>query len=110
MYNVPILYRLANLSSSSDGSPSSAGLKMYDWVAWFARFQWFSYLGMGFQLLSIELTMKFWHSIYYIGHLVLPIFCIIGLTIFKPFLNMFLPKPPTDTITVRYTFEKVKNN
>ena len=64
---------------------------MYDWLAWFARFQWFSYLGMGFQLLSIELTMKFWHSVYYIGHLVLPVFYIIGLTLFKSFLNIVLP-------------------
>ena len=64
---------------------------MYDWVAWFARFQWFSYLGMGFQLLSIDLTLKFWHSVYYIGHLVLPIFGLIGVTVFKRALNFILP-------------------
>ena len=64
---------------------------MYDWVAWFARFQWFSYLGMGFQLLSIDLTLKFWHSVYYIGHLVLPIFGLIGVTVFKSTLNFILP-------------------
>merc|ERR1719394_570120 len=57
-------------ASNNTGNPNS--VKLYDLVAWFARFQWFSYLGMGFQLLSIELTMKFWHSIYYIGHLGLP--------------------------------------
>ena len=85
------------MSPSSDGSPSSSRLKMYDWLAWFARFQWFSYLGMGFQLLSIELTMKFWHSVYYIGHLGLPVFYIIGLTFFTPILNKIVPSKVPST-------------
>jgi len=80
-------------STTNEGNNSSTpkSVKLYDIVAWFSRFQWFSYLGMGFQLLSIELTMKFWHSIYYIGHLGLPIFYIIGISIFKPIVNKFLP-------------------
>ena len=78
-------------STRNENTTSPTGVKMYDWVAWFARFQWFSYLGMGFQLLSIDLTLKFWHSVYYIGHLVLPIFGLIGLIVLKRALNFILP-------------------
>ena len=78
-------------STINENNTSSTGVKMYDWVAWFARFQWFSYLGMGFQLLSIDLTLKFWHSVYYIGHLVLPIFGVLGATVLKTALNFILP-------------------
>ena len=82
--------RLCELTMNENTKPST-GVKMYDWVAWFARFQWFSYLGMGFQLLSIELTLKFWHSVYYIGHLVLPIFGVISVTVLKTALKFILP-------------------
>jgi len=61
-------------TDTSNSSGTQRSIKLYDLVAWFARFQWFSYLGMGFQLLSIELTMKFWHSIYYIGHTIFALF------------------------------------
>lgn len=90
-YNFYRLCQMRTDASNNTGNPNS--VKLYDLVAWFARFQWFSYLGMGFQLLSIELTMKFWHSIYYIGHLGLPIFYLIGISIFKPIVNKFLPTP-----------------
>ena len=78
-------------SAMNENTTRSTGVKLYDWVAWFARFQWFSYLGMGFQLLSIDLTLKFWHSVYYIGHLVLPIFGVIGVTVLKTALNFCIP-------------------
>ena len=64
----------------------------YDSLAWFMRFQWFSYLGMGFQLLSIDKTMKFWSSIFYIGHLVLPVFYLLGMFVVKPLVKIVLPK------------------
>ncbi len=64
---------------------------VFDWIGWFVRFQWFSYLGMGFRLLRIDTTLKFWSSIYFIGHLSLPAFYLVGLFIFKP-LNRFLFK------------------
>ena len=91
-------------STRNENTTSPTGVKMYDWVAWFARFQWFSYLGMGFQLLSIDLTLKFWHSVYYIGHLVLPIFGLIGLTVFKTALNFVLPS------SSRHQKEDIKTN
>jgi len=71
-------------------------VKAYDLLAWFMRFQWFSYLGMGFQLLRVDYTLKFWHSIGYIGHLTLPVFYLLGLTVVKPLVNAILPKPKID--------------
>ena len=68
----------------------------YDTVSWFMRFQWFSYLGMGFQLLKVDTTMKFWHSIYYLGHTILPIFYLAGLFIVRPITNMMLPSRPNN--------------
>lgn len=64
---------------------------IYDFVAWFMRFQWFSYLGMGFQLLRIDSTMKFWSSILYVGHLVLPIFYALGVVLVNPGLKVIWP-------------------
>ena len=81
-YGIFMYFRLCE-SAMNENTTRSTGVKLYDWVAWFARFQWFSYLGMGFQLLSIDLTLKFWHSVYYIGHLVLPIFGVLGATVLK---------------------------
>ena len=97
MLDKRILLQFCRLCQATEANNSSTEkkVKVYDWIAWFARFQWFSYLGMGFQLLSIELTMKFWHSIYYIGHIGLPLFYIIGITVFKPILNKFIPPIPS---------------
>lgn len=67
-------------------------LKTYDMIAWFMRFQWFSYLGMGFQLLRIDSTIKFWNSIYYIGHLILPTFYACGVFIVNPVLKSMWPR------------------
>jgi len=58
--------------------------QVYDFIAWFMRFQWFSYLGMAFQLLTVTATMTFWHSIMYVGHVILPIFYILGILIVNP--------------------------
>ena len=44
--------------------------------------------GMGFQLLTVSATLTFWHSISYIGHVILPLFYIIGVTIVKPISKM----------------------
>jgi len=71
-------------------------IRAYDNVAWFSRFQWFSYLGMGFQLLRVDYTLRFWHSIAYVGHLVLPIFYLIGLIAVKPIMNITMPRIPSE--------------
>ena len=62
--------------------------KIYDFVAWFMRFQWFSYLGMAFQLLTVSATITFWQSIFYLGHIILPVFYILGIILVNPLSKM----------------------
>ena len=67
--------------------------RAFDWIGWFVRFQWFSYLGMGFRLLRIDTTIRFWSSVYYIGHISLPLFYAIGLFVFKPVTKLIFRQP-----------------
>merc|ERR1712107_948528 len=45
----------------------------YDWVAWCVRMRWFDYLGMAFLLLKIDTIMMYWTSVFFVGHVSLPI-------------------------------------
>jgi hypothetical protein len=65
------------------------GQEAYDWISWFMRVQWFSYLGMGFRLLRIDSTMHFWQSVFYAGHVALPLFYVAGLFVVKPMVKSF---------------------
>lgn len=40
----------------------------FDVIAGFAKLQWFSYMGIAFSLLAMNLTLNYWTSIYFIGH------------------------------------------
>jgi len=66
---------------------TEAGKAKYDWVNWFIRMRWFDYLGMGFLLLRIDTTLTYWSSVFYIGHLSLVIFYLLGLALIKPLLS-----------------------
>ena len=65
--------------------------KAYDWIGWFVRFQWFSYLGMAFRLLRVDTTWRFWSSVWFVGHLSVVVFYAIGLVVFKPLVRIALP-------------------
>jgi len=71
---------------------STTGSRYYDWLSWFTRMQWFSYLGMGFLLLKVDLTLTYWSNIYYMGHLVLPAFYLLGLGVIGPIAKVILPR------------------
>ena len=49
--------------------------------------QMFSYLGMGFLLLHVDNTVKFWSSVYYVGHFALPVVYLVTLLVVKPILK-----------------------
>lgn len=53
--------------------------KVYDCFNWFFKMRMFDYMCMAFILLSLEDTMRYWHSIYYFGHIVTIIVMMIGL-------------------------------
>ena len=51
------------------------------------RVQMFSYLGMAFRLLRIDSTMLFWQSIFYVGHVCLPVLYLLGVFVLKPVIK-----------------------
>merc|ERR1711874_678269 len=61
--------------------------KTYDWVNWFVRMRWFDYLGMGFLLLRVDATLAYWSSVFFIGHLSLGVFYLLGMVLLKPLVS-----------------------
>ncbi|GAB1610528.1 lysophospholipid acyltransferase 7-like [Argonauta hians] len=57
--------------------------RLFDHVCWFFRMRGFDYNCMGFLLLSWHDTVRYWSSIYFIGHITIIVFFIVG-TIFRP--------------------------
>ncbi|KAF2356353.1 Membrane bound O-acyl transferase MBOAT [Trinorchestia longiramus] len=66
---------------------ATQGARVYDWVTWFLKMQWFAYMGMAFLLLDVEPTLRYWHSIGYIGHGLILI-----LHAFAQFINLIVGK------------------
>merc|ERR1711990_163786 len=61
----------------------------YDWMAWIVRMRWFDYLGMAFLLLRIDTIMMYWTSVFFVGHISLPILAGLALVI-----SPMIPKRP----------------
>jgi hypothetical protein len=56
------------------------------------RFQFLAYLGIAFRVTDVESIIRFWQSVYFMGHLSPLVFYILGILVVKPFINRFLPK------------------
>ena len=52
--------------------------KMFEWFSWFWYMRSFEYMSMGFMLLSLKDTLRYWSSIYFFGHIVIVVCFIIG--------------------------------
>jgi lysophospholipid acyltransferase 7 len=52
--------------------------KYYDFCTWIFRTREFDYMSMGFILLGFDATIRFWRSIYFIGHFVCLFFICLG--------------------------------
>jgi hypothetical protein len=52
--------------------------KFWDFFLWFFKMQAFSYMAIVFLLLRIDLTFKYWSSIYFAGHVVAIILFVVG--------------------------------
>lgn len=63
--------------------------KYYDFFAWLFRTREFDYMSLGFILLSYEETMRFWRSVYFVGHLVCLFFICVGFVLCR-----LAPPPP----------------
>jgi len=66
--------------------------KTYDWINWFVRMRWFDYLGMGFLLLRIDATIKYWSSVYFVGHLSLLVLGVVGVLLVNPVMRKICPE------------------
>ena len=63
------------------------GQELYDWVGWSLRMGMFCYLGMAFQLLRVDATLRFWGSVGFIGHAVLPALYLAGIFLVRPLME-----------------------
>lgn len=52
---------------------------VFDRICWFFKMRAFDYMCMGFVLLTYHDTMSYWSSIYYIVHIYVILFIVIGL-------------------------------
>lgn len=55
----------------------------FDWICLFFKMRGFDYMCMGFLLLRFDITLRYWSSIYFIGHIVTLFFIIIS-KVLKP--------------------------
>ena len=62
---------------------SSSQRAIFDWGCWFFKMRGFDYMCMGFLLLTLESTLAYWNSIYFIGHIFVVAFLVLGYA-FKP--------------------------
>lgn len=58
---------------------------IYDFCTWFLRCRLFDYMCMGFILLDFDSTIRFWSSVYYIGHVYCVFFIVLGYVLIKLF-------------------------
>uniref|UniRef100_A0A2K5ZHA6 Leukocyte receptor cluster member 4 n=1 Tax=Mandrillus leucophaeus TaxID=9568 RepID=A0A2K5ZHA6_MANLE len=56
------------LESALRGRLSPGGQKAWDWVHWFLKMRAYDYMCMGFVLLSLTDTLRYWASIYFCIH------------------------------------------
>lgn len=61
---------------------------LFTFFIWFCRTRLFDYMSMGFILLDYESTIRFWKSVYFIGHVYCVVFIVLGYVLCKLF-----PKP-----------------
>ena len=61
---------------------------LFTFFIWFCRTRLFDYMSMGFILLDYESTIRFWKSVYFIGHVFCVVFIVLGYVLCKLF-----PKP-----------------
>ncbi|CAG5124357.1 unnamed protein product [Candidula unifasciata] len=52
--------------------------QLFDWGCWFFKMRGFDYMCMGFLLLKLGSTLRYWYSIYFAGHIVIVLFFILG--------------------------------
>ncbi|XP_005100167.1 lysophospholipid acyltransferase 7 [Aplysia californica] len=74
----PILMAEETMIKAFRKEASPLGQQLFDWACWFFKMRGFDYMCMGFLLLRLGSTLRYWYSIYFLGHLVMLSFLAIG--------------------------------
>lgn len=69
------------LESALRGRLSPGGQKAWDWVHWFLKMRAYDYMCMGFVLLSLGDTLRYWASVYFCVHIVAVAALLLGLAL-----------------------------
>jgi len=75
---VPILVAAEDRIVAIYRSKDEESGKRFDWINWFLKMRGFDYMCMGFLLLRLDLTLSYWKSIFFFGHVVGLFFFVIG--------------------------------
>jgi lysophospholipid acyltransferase 7 len=70
-----------------------AYFKYYEFFGWLFRTRMFDYMSIGFILLTYDATIKFWTSVYFVGHLTCGV--LIGLGFLLRYFNRMTRKTKT---------------
>jgi len=54
------------------------GTRVFDWLCWFLKMRSFEYMSMSFLLLGFSATLRYWSSVYFIGHISIATFILVG--------------------------------
>jgi len=52
--------------------------RLFDWLCWFCKMRSFEYMSMSFLLLGFYTTLRYWSSIYFMGHIFILVFILLG--------------------------------
>ncbi|XP_076459466.1 membrane-bound acylglycerophosphatidylinositol O-acyltransferase mboat7-like isoform X2 [Babylonia areolata] len=74
----PILMAEEAMAAAFRKDATPGGQQLFDWGCWFFKMRGFDYMCMGFLLLKLGATLRYWHSIYFAGHLVMVFFLVLG--------------------------------
>ncbi|XP_025770206.1 lysophospholipid acyltransferase 7 [Puma concolor] len=69
------------LESALRGRLSPGGQKAWDWVHWFLKMRAYDYMCMGFVLLSLGDTVRYWASVYFCVHILALAALLLGLAL-----------------------------
>jgi len=70
--------------SAFRSTDDSTQARTFDWVCWFFKMRSFEYMSMSFLLLGFSATLRYWSSIYFIGHVVILMFIVVGYVFRSP--------------------------
>ncbi|XP_034333714.2 lysophospholipid acyltransferase 7 [Magallana gigas] len=99
---VPVVLMAEDNMRAAFRHGSQRWIESFDWACWFFKMRAFDYMCMGFLLLRLDYTLRYWKSIYFLGHVVTVLFLLIGM--------LFKKKSPTNVDTSSKMKEKVKSN